>query len=100
MTAGMLTNRDGLPLSCKRPSSISTSDAAAALSGESASRFASDRSLAVTASAAPCTAEPTLDVVQEPPCVGARGNLVSPSSNFTCSGFSPRNSAAIMVITV
>ena len=52
------------------------------------------------ASAAPCTAEPTLAVVQEPPWAGARGRFVSPSSNCTCSGLSPRYSAAIMVATV
>src|SRR5918997_5367999 len=100
MTAEMLTNRDGLLLSWRRPSSISTSDAAAALNGEAASWFASDKSLAVMASAAPCTADPTLDVVHEPPCDGARGKRVSPSSNCTCSGVSPRYSAAIIVITV
>jgi hypothetical protein len=52
------------------------------------------------ARAAPYTAEPTLDVVQEPPCDGARGNLVSPSSKLTWSSRNPRYSAAIMVMTV
>ena len=100
MTSETLTKRDGSLLSRSRPSSISTSAAAAAFSGEFASRFASASSFAAMASAAPCTAEPTLAVVHEPPCDGAAGNFVSPSSNFTCSGRSPRYSAAIMVITV
>jgi hypothetical protein len=49
----MLTKREGSLLSRSRPSSISTSAAAAALSGESASRFASSSTFAPTASAAP-----------------------------------------------
>ena len=99
MTSETRTKREGSLVSCSRPSSISTA-AAATPSAASSRRFASDNSLAPTARAAPCTAEPTLAVVFEPPCDGARGNCVSPSSNCTCSGLSPRYSAAIMVITV
>src|SRR3712207_7830862 len=64
-------------------SSISTSAAAAALSGDASSFCASARSFAPIANAAPCTAEPTLAVVQEPPCAGARGNFVSRSEEHT-----------------
>ncbi|MNY25595.1 hypothetical protein D3C86_1593890 [compost metagenome] len=100
MTSAISTERDGSPLARKRPSSISTSVAAMPRRGEAASRFARSSNFAVMLSAAPRTAEPTLEVVHEPPWAGAWGCRVSPSSNFTWSSRSPRNSAAIMVITV
>src|SRR5687767_14496673 len=96
----MLTDRDGSALSRNWPSSISTSAPVAPPKGELGSFLASDSNFAPIAPAAPCTADPTLAVVHDPPCAGARGNLVSPSSELTCSGRRPRYSAAMMVIIV
>ena len=92
--------REGSALSRSRPSISSTCAAVAPASGEPACRCAMASNRPVTASAAPRTAEPTLDVVHEPPCAGAFGWRVSPSSNCTCSSRVPRNSAAIIVMTV
>jgi hypothetical protein len=63
ITSATPTDFDGSLLSRSLPSSISTAEAAAPFSGEEASWFATVSNFALMASAAPCTAEPTLEVV-------------------------------------
>jgi len=71
-------------------------------------RMASVRSLAPPRASAwsralrqaACTAVPTLAIVIEPPCTGARGSRVSPRVNFTRSIGRPSVSAATCVIEV
>jgi hypothetical protein len=57
-------------------------------------------SLARSDSHAACTAQPTLAIVCDPPCEGAGGNALSPSSKRTRSSGSPSVSAATWVIAV
>ena len=57
-------------------------------------------SLSRTATAAACTAEPTLAVVEEPPDTPAGGRSVSPNSHRTISTGRPSTSAATCVNTV
>ncbi len=87
-------------LSCSLPSVISTSSILLVLNGELVSLLAKSNSFCRMLFAASNVAVPTLAVVHEPPCEGARGNFESPSSNFTFSADKPKCSAAIIVMTV